>query len=153
MSFKFPTYSYYKSQHLFARSVSKNRSVPTKAPNVSIRIFRAKHLHLYEGDRRSMLLEIITMRHCGLHNIYYTSQESCKHKSVLFFFFQPPGFWKLYEVCQLPGWTVLRVSLSPGRARRGRRAGVEIRGRDESVPAMPQELHSRVRALFSRPES
>lgn len=70
-----------------------------------------------------------------------------------FFFFQPPGFWKLYEVCQLPGWTVLRVSLSPRRARRGRRAGVEIRRRDESVPAMPQELHSRVRALFSQPES
>lgn len=87
MSFKFLTYSYFKSQHLFARSVKKNRSVPTEAPNVSIRIFRAKHLHLYEGDGCSMLREIITMRHCGLHNIYYTSQESCKHKSVLFFFF------------------------------------------------------------------
>ena len=42
--------------------------------------------------------------------------------------------------------------MPPGRARGGRHAGVEIRRRDESVPAMSQKLHSRVKALFSQPE-
>lgn len=67
--------------------------------------------------------------------------------------FSLSGFFKLHKVCQLPGWTVLCVSMSPRRARGGRHIGVEIRGREESLPAMPQKLHSRVKALLSRPEN
>lgn len=87
---------------------------------------------------------------CSLHNIYYYSQESCKHHD---FFFLLSGSWKLYQVCQLQRWTVLCVSLSPRRARGGWHACVEICRWDESVPAMPQKLHSRVKALFSLPEN
>lgn len=118
----------------------------SETPNNTGWIFISKHLHFYKEDVCSFLWEIITMRQCSLHNIYYSSRENCKHHEPVFLL---PGFWKLYKVCQLPGWTVLRVSMSPRCARRGWHARVEIRRWEESVPAMPQKLHSRVRALFS----
>lgn len=121
-----------------------------------------KHLTFLRGF---LLLNICTfMRKIGaacfekfllwdsaVYIISASPQESCKHHNA--FLFVRPGLWKLYKVCQLPGWTVLRGSMSPRRARGGRHAGVEIRRWHESVPAMPQKLHSRVKALFGQPES
>lgn len=56
------------------------------------------------------------------------------------------GLWQLRKVCQLSRRPVLRGSMSPGRAGGGRRAGVEVQRSDESVQAVPQKLHPRVKS-------
>lgn len=87
----------------------------------------------------------------GVYTTFTTASQGCKHhESTFFSFFFPlfmlSGFCKLHQVCQLQRWTVLCVPLSPRCARRGRHTGVEVRRWDERVPAVPQKLHSRVRA-------